>query len=147
MSNIDVFKSGLAAFEARDAKKVDGLISDDFVLVGPMPKPIGKHEFVGLQTALVAAMPDWKFNVSDLKEEGDKVTGKVHISGTQTAPLSLPALGIQSFAATSKHVQLPTEQLTATIKNGKLMRLESDNAKGAGVPGVLAQLGVPMPTP
>ena len=147
MSNIDVFKSVLAAFEARDMKKADGLFSDDFQLSGPVPQPIGKREFVGLQSALVAAMPDWKFNASDFKEEGDKVMARVHISGTQTAPLSLPALGIQSFAATGKHVQLPYEQLTATIKNGKLARLESDNAKGAGVAGVLAQLGVKMPTP
>ena len=147
MSNIDVFKSVLAAFEARDMKKADGLFSDDFQLSGPVPQPIGKREFVGLQSALVAAMPDWKFNASDFKEEGDKVMAKVHISGTQTAPLSLPALGIQSFAATGKHVQLPYEQLTATVKNGKMTRLESDNAKGAGVPGLLAQLGVKMPTP
>ena len=147
MSNIDVFKSVLAAFEARDMKKADGLFSDDFQLSGPVPQPIGKREFVGLQSALVAAMPDWKFNASDFKEEGDKVMAKVHISGTQTAPLSLPALGIQSFAATGKHVQLPYEQLTATVKNGKMTRLESDNAKGAGVPGLLAQLGVQMPKP
>ncbi len=147
MSNIDVFKAGLAAFEARDSKKVDGLIADDFQLSGPTPQPLGKHEFVGLQSALIAAMPDWKFNASDFKEEGDKVMAKFHISGTQTGSLSLPALGIQSFAATGKHVQLPYENLTATIKNGKLTRFESDNAKGAGVAGVLAQIGAPMPKP
>lgn len=145
MSDIDIFKSGLAAFEARDLKKVDSLFSEDFVLIGPMPQPVSKHEFVALQDALISAMPDWKFNASDFKEDGDKVTAKVHISGTQTAALSLPPLGIQSFAATGKHVQLPYEVLTITVKNGKLTRLETDNAKGAGVPGVLAQLGAPMP--
>ena len=147
MSNIDVMKSGLAAFEARDMKKVDSLFSDDMVFAGPVPQPIGKHEFVGLQSALIAAMPDWKFNASDFKEEGDKVTAKAHISGTQSAPLSLPALGIQSFAGTGKHVQLPYEQLTATVKNGKLTRLEAAHVEGGGVPGVLAQLGAKMPTP
>jgi len=147
MSNIDVMKSGLAAFEARDMKKVDSLFSEDMVFAGPVPQPIGKHEFVGLQSALIAAMPDWKFNASDFKEEGDKVMAKFHISGTQTAPLSLPALGIQSFAATGKHVQLPYEQLTATIKNGKVTRLEAEHVEGGGVPGVLAQLGAKMPTP
>jgi len=146
MSNIDVFKSGIAAFEARDAKKVDGLFSDDFQLSGPVPQPLGKREFVGLQSALIAAMPDWKFNASDFKEDGDKVMAKFHISGTQSAPLTLPALGVQSFVGTGKHVQLPYEQLTATIKNGKLMRIESTKVEGGGVPGVLAQLGVQMPT-
>ncbi len=147
MSNTDVFKAGLAAFEARDMKKLDGLLSDDMVFAGPVPQPLGKREFVGLQSALIAAMPDRKFNARGFKEEGDKVTAKAHISGTQSAPLSLPALGIQSFAGTGKHVQLPYENLTATIKNGKLTRLESDNAKGAGVAGVLAQLGAKLPTP
>jgi hypothetical protein len=147
MSNIDVMKSGLAAFEARDSKKVDGLFSEDMVFAGPMPKPIGKHEFVGLQSALVAAMPDWKYNASDFKEDGDKVTAKAHISGTQSAPLILPALGIQSFAGTGKHIQLPYEKLTATVKNGKLTRLEAEHVEGGGVMGVLAQLGAKLPTP
>jgi len=145
MSNTDVFKSGMAAFEARDLKKVDELISDDFQLSGPVPQPIGKKEFIGLQSALVTAIPDWKFNATDFKEEGDKVTAKVHISGTHTAMLNLPALGIQSFAATGKHVQLPFENLTATVKNGKLTRLEAAHVEGGGVPGVLAQIGAPMP--
>lgn len=146
MSNIDVFKSGLAAFEAGDAKKVDSLLSDDMVFAGPVPQPIGKREFVGLQTALIAAMPNWKFNASDFKEEGDKVTAQAHVSGTQTATLNLPALGVQSFAATGKQVQLPYEGLAATIKNGKMTRFEVAHVEGGGVPGVLAQLGVKLPT-
>ncbi len=147
MNNIDVFKAGLAAFEVRDIKTADSLFSDDMVFAGPVPQPIGKREFVGLQSALVAAMPDWKFNASDFKEDGDKVMAKVHISGTHTATLSLPALGIQSLPATGKRVQLPYEALTATIKNGKLTRLEAAHVEGGGVPGLLAQLGVKMPTP
>jgi predicted ester cyclase len=147
MSNTDVFKATLAALEARDMKKVDGLISDEFKLAGPVPQPIGKREYVGLMSAAIGAMPDWKFNASDLKEQGDQVSGKFHISGTQTAPLILPALGIQSFAATGKHVQLPLEQVTATFKNGQMTRLESDGAKGGGLAGVLAQIGAPMPKP
>lgn len=145
MSNTDVFKSTMAAIEARDTKKVDGLISDAFQLSGPVPQPIGKREYVGLMSAAVAAIPDFKFNASDLKEQGDQVSGKFHISGTQTATLSLPALGIQSFAATGKHIQLPYEQITATFKNGQMTRLESGNTKGGGLAGVLEQIGAPMP--
>ena len=147
MSNTDVFKATLAALEAHDMKKVEGLISDEFKLAGPVPQPIGKREYVGLMGAVIAAMPDWKFNASDLKEQGDQVSGKFHISGTQTATLSLPAVGIQSFGATGKHVQLPYEKITATFKNGQMTRLESDNTKGGGLGGVLAQIGAPMPKP
>jgi predicted ester cyclase len=145
MSNIDVFKAGLAALEARDMKKVDSLISDDFVFAGPVPQPISKREFIGLQSALIAAMPDWKFNASDFKEQGDKVMAQGHISGTHTAPLNLPPFGIQNFAPTGKHVQLPYEPITATVKDGKLTRLEAAHVEGGGVPGVLAQLGIKLP--
>jgi predicted ester cyclase len=145
MSNTDVFKATMAALEACDTKKLDSLLSDEFQLSGPVPQPIGKREFVGLMSAMVTALPDWKFSASDLKEQGDQVLGKIHISGTQTATLSLPALGIQSFAATGKHVQLPYEQITATFKNGKMTRLESDGTPGAGPAGVLSQIGAPMP--
>ena len=117
------------------------------VFAGPMPKPVGKREFIGLQTALVAAIPDWKFNAGEYKEQGDKVMVKAHISGTHTRPLSLTPMGIQSLAPTGKKVQLPYENLTVTVKNGKATRIDAEHVEGGGVPGVLAQLGVKMPQP
>jgi hypothetical protein len=147
MSNTDLVKATLAAFESGDTKKADSLISDDLVFAGPVPQPMGKREFLGLQGALVAALPDWKFNAAEFKEQGDKVTVKVHISGTHTKPLTLPPLGIQSLAATGKHVQLPYESLTITVKDGKATRIEAGNVEGGGVPGLLGQLGVKMPHP
>jgi predicted ester cyclase len=145
MSNTDLVKSVLAAFESGDGKKAESTLSDDMVFAGPVPQPIGRQEFVGLQSALIAAIPDWKFNAADFKEQGDKVTLKVHISGTHTKPLNLPPMGIQSMPATGKHVQLPYEVLTVTVKNGKATRIEAEHVDGGGVPGLLAQLGVKMP--
>jgi predicted ester cyclase len=142
MSATDVVRTVLAALEAGDMKKADSLIADDMVFAGPMPQAIGKREFLGLQGALRAAIPDWKFNASEYKEQGDQVMAKVHINGSNTAPLSLPALGIQSLPPTGKHVQLPYEPITVTVKNGKVTRLEAGHVEGGGVPGLLAQLGV-----
>jgi len=147
MSNTDLVKTVLAAFESGDTKKAEGMLADDMVFAGPVPQPIGKREFVGLQTALVAAIPDWKFNPSDFKEQGDKVMLKVHINGTHTKPLTLPPMGIQSLPATGKHVQLPYEPLTITVKDGKATRIEAEHVEGGGVPGVLAQLGINLPHP
>jgi predicted ester cyclase len=145
MSNADLVKSVLSAFESGDAKKAESLLSDDMVFAGPVPKPVSKHEFIQLQSALVAAIPDWKFNAGEYKEQGDKVLVKVHISGTHSKPLTLPPMGIQSLPSTSKHVQLPYENLTATVKNGKVTRIDGEHVEGGGVPGLLSQLGVKMP--
>ena len=145
MSNADLVKSVLSAFESGDAKKAESLLSDDMVFAGPVPKPVSKHEFIQLHSALVAAIPDWKFNAGEYKEQGDKVLVKVHISGTHSKPLTLPPMGIQSLPSTSKHVQLPYENLTATVKNGKVTRIDGEHVEGGGVPGLLSQLGVKMP--
>jgi predicted ester cyclase len=115
------------------------------VFAGPLPQPVGKREFVGLQSAMVAAMPDWKFNGKDFKQDGEKVTATFQISGTQTAELNLPIPGFVKVPASGKHVSLPEEGMTFTVKNGKITRIESAGIAGGGVAGVLTQLGASMP--
>jgi ketosteroid isomerase-like protein len=141
MNAIDVVKAGLAASEAGQSSKFAGMLSDDMVFSGPVPEPVGKREFVGLMDAMVAALPDWKFNARDFKENGDKVTVTFQITGTQTGELNLPMPGFHKIPATGKHVSLPKEPTTVTVKDGKISRLESAVVPGGGVSGVLAQLG------
>ena len=146
MSAMDVVKAGLAAAEGMDWKKFEGYVADDFVFSGATPQPVGKKEFVGLQIALQTAMPDWKFNAAGFKENGDKVTVDMQITGTQTKELSLPMPGFPKIPATNKKVSLPTQPGTFTVKNDKLVSLEIKDAPGGGLPGILAQLGVKMPS-
>jgi hypothetical protein len=146
MSALDVVKGGFAAAESKDWKKFEGYLADDFVFSGATPQPVGKKEFVGLQMALQAAMPDWNFNASGFKESGDKVTVDMRITGTQTQELSLPMPGFPKVPATNKKVSLPSQPGTYTVKGDKLVSLEVKEVQGGGLPGILAQLGVKMPS-
>ena len=145
MSVMDIVKEGLAATEAGDFKKLDSLIADDFTMSGPVPMPVGKREFMGLQMALLKAMPDWKFNATDVRENGDQVTMMLGISGTQTGELQLPMPGMPPIPASGKKVSLPAEPTTFTVRNGKLTKLEVESTPAGGVAGILSQLGVSMP--
>jgi predicted ester cyclase len=145
MNAIEIVKAGLAASEAGQVGKFADSLSNDMVFAGPLPKPVGKREFIGLQTAMVAAMPDWKYNGKDFKQNGDVVTATFHISGTQTAELNLPMPGFTKIPASGKHVSLPDEGMTFTVKNDKITRIESAGIAGGGVAGVLSQLGASMP--
>ena len=145
MNAIDIVKTGLAAVEAGQASKFVGLLADDMVFAGPVPQPIGKQEFVGLQMALVMAMPDWKFNAANYNQMGDKVTAMLQITGTQTGELNVPMPGLPKLPPTGKHVSLPAQLTTFTVKNDKIIRVEAEADPKAGVPGILAQLGIPMP--
>ena len=68
MNAIDMIKSGLAGMEMGQPEKLADNLTDDMVFAGPVPEPVGKNEFIGLQTALVKGLPDWKFNGSDFKQ-------------------------------------------------------------------------------
>jgi predicted ester cyclase len=145
MSGIDTVKAALAAAEAGDFAKVSAMITEDMQFAGPVPSPVGKKEFIGIQSAMIAGIPDWKFNAADFKEDGDKVKATLQITGTQTKELRPPIPGVQPIPASGKHVSLPKEPATFTIRDGKISRLETAGTPGAGVMGVLAQLGVPVP--
>ena len=145
MNAIDIVKAGLAATEAGDFNKLGSMLTDDMVFAGPVPEPVGKREFIGLQSMLVAAMPDWKFNATEFKEDGNTVTVMLRITGTQTHELNLPMPGFPKIPATGKHVSLPGELTTFTVKDGKISRLDVASTSSGGVPGILAQLGVPVP--
>jgi len=145
MNAIDTIKSGLAGMEMGQPEKLADLLTADMVFAGPVPEPVGKREFIGLQTALVKALPDWKFNAMDWKQNGDQVTAVFQITGTHTGELSLPMPGFPKVPASGKHVSLPKESITISLKDGKVSRIESARVPGGGVGGVLTQLGIPMP--
>jgi len=71
------------------------------------------------------------------------VIAKSHITATHTGVLALP--GLPPIPATGKKVALPEEVQTYTVKNGKMASLTTDGNPQAGIPGMLAQLGVPLP--
>jgi predicted ester cyclase len=145
MSATDVVKEGLAATEAGDFAKLENLIADDFSMLGPVPMPVGKREFIGLMMAMLKAMPDWRFNATDFKENGDQVTVPLRITGTHTGELQLPLPGLPAIPATGTKVSLPSEPGTFTVTNGKLAKLEVASTEGGGVMGILSQLGVNLP--
>jgi predicted ester cyclase len=143
MSNLEVLQTGMKAWEANDADTLSPLVAEDFVMTGPTPQPLGKGEFIGFMHILLAAFPDFAFNVSHYEENGDTVVAYSHITGTHTGTLALP--GLPPIPATGKKVALPQEEQAYTIKNGKLQSLVTDARPDAGVSGILSQLGVLLP--
>lgn len=145
MTKTEAVRAFSVALEAREFEKAASYLADDFVLSGPVPQPIGKQEFIAVQTAFENAFEDWSFNSHDEVEQGDKVIAAVQITGTHTRDLVVPIPGMPTIPATHKKVSLPEEHLEFTFKGDKIVSLTSDNVPGGGVPGVLQQIGVPLP--
>jgi len=140
MNALEVVNATFKAIEDQDWKAVDRLISDDFQFVGPLPQPVGKAEFVDLHRAMLAGIPDWQFNPSGLKMDGERVTGNVQVGGTHKGTLRLP--GMPEIAATNKRVKNPVETISFVVTDGKMVRLEVSKVPGGGVTGIVEKLGV-----
>ena len=146
MTALEMARMLFQSIEAKDTTAAAKLLTDDFTFSGPVPQPISGREWLAMQQSLSVAFPDWKFNASDLKEEGGKVRGAVRITGTHKGGLDLTSLGMPSIPATGKSVKLPREEITLTVSNGKFTSLNTPATEGGGVMGILSQLGVKLPT-
>ena len=144
-SNIELVKEALAAVEAGDMEKLSSLTADDMTLEGPVPEPLPKAAYLGLIDALIHAIPNWKFDANGFVERGDKVSVTLNVNGTHTGTLALPMLP-QPIPATGKRFQVPAEPFEFTFKGGKISRITAEVVPGGGVMGMLAQLGVAVPS-
>lgn len=143
MSRTAIISAFSAALEARDFEQAATYLADNFTLSGPTPQPVGKHEFLAIQSAFQRAFPDWKFNLHEAEEQGDIVTGAVQITGTHTEDLALA--GMPPIPATHTRISLPKERLEFTFTGDRISSLASDNVPSGGIAGVLQQIGVHMP--
>jgi len=145
MTALEMANKLFQAIEAKDMTAAGKLLSSDFTFSGPVPEPINGTQWLAMQQSLSTAFPDWKFNEADLREEGGKIRGAVQITGTHKGELDLSALGMPNVPATGKAVKLPREEITLTVSNDTFTSLSTAATEGAGVMGILSQLGVKLP--
>lgn len=137
----------MEALAKGDHKTADQYLTDDFTVSGPTPEPIGKAQFLGLHSLLAQAFPDFSFNISEIRDQGDTVEVTIQISGTQTGVLDLSPTGlpIPVVQPTGKKVMMPEEHPVLTVRDGKFSALNLPQVSGGGVMGILQQLGLEMP--
>lgn len=143
MNAVETVRAMLAAIEAQDWDTARGYLTDDFTFGGAVPQPISAEAWLGVHRALGAAMPDFSFNVSGLREEQGVVNGTVQLTGTQTRELSLPIPGTPVIAPTGRRLSSPAENFTCAFRGDKLSSYTVQPVAHGGVHGILEQLGAP----
>lgn len=138
MGAIDTVTAFTSALNAQQWGEVARYLTDDFVFSGVTPQPIGKQEFIAAQRQWAAGVPDWHVTFENPRTEGNTVQATSSITGTHTNTLALP--GQPSLPATGRHVQTK-DAATATIRGDQIASLTIT----PGSPGILEQLGLPMP--
>ena len=78
------------------------LTADAMVSGGVIPQPIPAMEAIKLLSSLTASIPDMKFDVQQVTENGNQATVKVQSAGAHSGPLSLPIPGMPTLPPTGK---------------------------------------------
>jgi SnoaL-like domain len=140
----EIAQTFITALQAGDMELAAQNMTDDFVFEGWTPQALNKGEFLALESQLHAAMPDYAFNLSNIREQNGVVRAFMQITGTQTHPLNLPMFGI-SVPYTGVYVILPQEQVEFVLTDGKLARMRVESVPGGGLAGLLQQIGAELP--
>jgi len=98
------------AFNRKDAALLDGILSERWVDIPPAPRQIpGRQGAKDFLAQLTAAFPDLAIKIEDVLQDGNKVTVRSEISGTQRGPfmgrpgqnrkMNIQAIDIHEFKA------------------------------------------------
>lgn len=145
MNKIGLIEEMITALQSSDLELASNVMADTFTVTGLLPKTLNKRQFLAVQSELLVAMPDFSYNLSNLRSHDDGVHAIIRISGTQTHDLALPLFGVENIAATGLAVSLPQTRVTYQIENNKVVRMNVESVIGGGLNGLLQQVGAELP--
>ncbi|MBV9711378.1 MAG: ester cyclase [Ktedonobacteraceae bacterium] len=145
MSAIDTVKTFVTALQSGDMQLAADVMAEDFKLSGLTPQELDEREFLVLQSRLLAAMPDFSYNLADVRKEGNEVRATIRVTGTQTGDLSLPMLGLEPIQATGLAVDLAQMETSYHVVDGKVASMHAVPVAGGGLPGLVQQVGTELP--
>ncbi|HTI12967.1 MAG TPA: hypothetical protein VL461_00145 [Dictyobacter sp.] len=141
MRAAETVKTLITALQSADLELAASVLADGFKLVGLTPEALQKQTFLALQSELVAAMPDFSYNFSEVHHKHEQVTALIRISGTQTNDLSLPMVGLRTVAATGLAILLPQTNVIFRVEKDQVVVMECELVPGGGLAGLLQQIG------
>ena len=129
-----------------DQEKTEAsLTADAMVSGGVLPEPMPAMQAFNLVAGLVTAFPDLKFEVEQVTVNSDQATVKATWGGTQTGTLDMGMPGMPAVPPTGKKVSV-NDTYVVTVQGDKVSHLRVDSPADGGIPAMLAQIGVNMPS-
>ncbi len=147
MGELKTVKTFMTALQSGDMDLASSVMADSFTMTGMTPKTLNKGQFLAMQSELLAAMPDFSYNLNGEHREEDVIVGTITPTGSHTDDLALPLFGVQSIPASGIAVTLPQTGVTYSFENDLIAKMEVENISGGGLAGLLQQVGAELPVP
>ncbi len=147
---IETVNAFMEALELKDYERAASNLADGMFFSGFTPKPLPKEQFIAVMSGLTEGIPNLSYMFHNAKEvdntsEGARVTGTVHITGTQTDSFELPPLGIGPVPQTAQSISLPEETWEYLVREGMIASIRVDLVPGGDIEGLLNHLGIDYP--
>jgi hypothetical protein len=141
MTNSDVVRKLLDALDTGDFDTARELIDPDFSTTPHTTgKPMGREEWIEIHRYVHESLPTMRHNPSDFREEGDDVHLRINATATNDRPVRLERYGIEPLPATGIEIHAPSNPATFTVRNGRLVHVQSELPHGGGLPGMIDQI-------
>lgn len=99
---------------------------------------MGKEFFFAQMAVMLAAFPDWHYEVHAITAQGERVIVELTAIATHTAPLQM---GGMTLPPTGKRVSVP-DRFIFTVQNEHIVELQVDSPPDGGAPAMMRQLGL-----
>jgi hypothetical protein len=146
MNQREIVQALLDSVQRGDFEKAKSFLSNDYQFSGPVPEPINAETWLGIHKNLKKAFPDLDYHFHVDGVEGDVTKISAELKGTHSGLLDLTPVGLGVIPATNKSFATPREHGKVTCKGDKVVSWVVDRIEGGGLMGILAQLGIPVPT-
>jgi predicted ester cyclase len=128
-----------------DEDRMKSMVTADAMASGGvLPQPIPVMEAMKVMAGLTTAFPDLRFEVQQVKVNGNRATVHALWTGRNTGPLNLPVPGMPVIPVTGKEVSVKDTYII-TVEGDKVSHMQVDSPPDGGLPAALAQLGIKMP--
>lgn len=138
-------KNFMTALDDNDLTSAASYLADTFVFSGWTPKPLDKDGFFNLMGGIKEGIPGLAFNLHNVIEEGETITGNIHVTGYQSGSFIIPVLGTPPIPQTANSVSLPTEDVAYRLENNLIKMMNVTTVEGGGIVGLIKQLGIDLP--
>jgi hypothetical protein len=140
----DNVKNFMTALDDNNLASAVIYLADDFVFSGWTPKPLNKDGFFNLIAGVKEGIPGLAFNLHNVLEDGNTITGNIHVTGYQSDSFIIPVLGTPPIPQTANSVSLPSEEVTYRIEHDLITMFDVKKVVGGGIVGLIKQLGIDL---
>jgi hypothetical protein len=138
----DIVRTFIGALETNDQDIAASYLSENFIFSGWTPQPLNKKDFLTVIGGIKSGIPGLIFNLHNIDEQENMVTGTTQIAGYQTDSFILPPLGLPPIPQTASSVSLPAEDVEFLLQNDQIVHMTVQHTPGGGIKGLIHQLGI-----